>query len=49
MILAMRISPYIHLADDHTAKFWLVPVELHRSEGFRRAEISRIKRIIEEN
>ncbi len=41
---------HIHVArDDDTARFWLGPVRLHRSEGFRRGEISRIKRIVEEN
>jgi hypothetical protein len=41
---------HIHVErDDDSARFWLVPVRLHHSEGFRRAELSRIKRIIEEN
>jgi hypothetical protein len=41
---------HIHVErDDDTARFWLDPVRLHRSEGFRRTDISRIKRIIEKN
>ena len=31
------------------AKFWLNPVSLARSRGFRSGEISEIQRIVEEN
>ncbi len=40
---------HVHIErDDATAKFWLLPVRLDRSEGFRRADISRINGILEE-
>jgi len=32
--------------DGDTAKFWLSPVRLHSSGGFRSAEIRRIHRIV---
>ena len=35
--------------DDDVAKFWLDPVRLQRSGGFRRAEIRRIQRLVEQN
>ena len=35
--------------DDCEAKFWLVPVRLERSHGFRRTEINRIQNLVEEN
>ncbi len=34
--------------DESTVKFWITPVRLHRSKGFRRYEISLIRKIIEE-
>ena len=42
--------PHIHVErDDNTAKFWLDPVRLQNSGGFRRNEINRVHRLIEEN
>jgi hypothetical protein len=35
--------------DDNIAKFWLDPVRLQNSGGFRRAEISRMQKLVEEN
>jgi hypothetical protein len=41
---------HVHVErDDNIAKFWIEPVRLQRSGGFRRPEISRIAKIIEEN
>ena len=34
--------------DDSEAKFWLEPVRLERSRGFRRKEINRIGELVEE-
>jgi len=34
--------------DANVAKFWLDPVRLVRSGGFRSAEIGRIQRLVEE-
>jgi hypothetical protein len=43
-------SPHIHVEHaNNTAKFWLDPVRLQRSRGFRRNEINRIQRLIEEH
>ena len=39
---------HVHVErDDSIAKFWIDPVRLHRSKGFRRWELSRIRKIIE--
>lgn len=39
---------HVHVErDDNVAKFWLDPVRLEKSGGFRRAEIGRIARIVE--
>jgi len=41
---------HIHVErDNNSAKFWLEPIRLHRSGGFNRREINRIRRLIEEN
>ncbi len=41
---------HVHVErDDKIAKFWIDPVRLQRSGGFRRPEIVRIAKIIEEN
>jgi len=41
--------PHIHVErDDHVGKFWLDPVRFHSSGGFRRTEIHRIQKIVEE-
>ncbi|MFQ5665768.1 MAG: DUF4160 domain-containing protein [Candidatus Binatia bacterium] len=42
--------PHVHAErDDNIAKFWLDPVRLQRSGGFRRAEIQRIQRLVEQH
>jgi hypothetical protein len=42
--------PHVHVErDDNLAKFWLDPVRLQRSGGFRRVEIQRIQRLVERN
>lgn len=41
--------PHVHVErDDARAKFWLNPVRLAESVGFRSAELNRIQRIIED-
>ncbi|MBW2428098.1 MAG: DUF4160 domain-containing protein [Deltaproteobacteria bacterium] len=41
---------HIHVErDDNVTKFWLAPIRLQNSGGFKRREINRIHRIIEEN
>ena len=42
--------PHVHVErDDCEAKFWLDPVRLERSRGFRRKEINRVRELIEEH
>ncbi len=42
--------PHVHVErDDNVAKFWLDPVRLQRSGGFRRVEIQRIQRLVEQH
>lgn len=42
--------PHVHVErDDKVAKFWLEPVRLQQSGGFRRNEINRINRVIDEH
>ncbi len=42
--------PHIHVERENMkAKFWLSPVRLTSSGGFRRSEINRIQRLVEEN
>ena len=41
---------HIHVSRDNLiAKFWLNPVRLARSGGFRRADIRRIQSVVEAN
>jgi len=41
--------PHIHVEQaERYAKFWLNPVSLARSRGFRSGEITEIQRIVEE-
>jgi hypothetical protein len=41
---------HVHVErDENIARFWMEPVRLRRSGGFRRPEISRIPKIVEEN
>jgi hypothetical protein len=45
-----QVPPDIHLErDDCEAKFWLDPVRLERSRGFRRKEINRIPELVVEH
>jgi hypothetical protein len=42
--------PHIHVErDNHIAKFWLQPVRLDHSGWFKRKELNRIQRLVEEN
>jgi hypothetical protein len=42
--------PHIHIErENRIAKFWLEPVRMQSSGGFRPNEIRRIQRLIEEN
>ena len=42
--------PHVHVEHDYCeAKFWLDPVRLERSGGFRRTEINRVRELIEEH
>jgi len=41
---------HIHVErDNNIAKFWLDPVRLQNSGGFKRAEINRIQKILDEH
>jgi hypothetical protein len=43
-------APHIHVeCDNHLAKFWLQPVRLQNSGGFKRKELNRIQQLVEEN
>ncbi len=42
--------PHIHVErDDKIAKFWLTPVRLQNSGGFKRNEINQIRKIVDEH
>jgi hypothetical protein len=42
--------PHVHVESaERFAKFWLSPVALAKSRGFRSGELSEIQRLIEEN
>ena len=42
--------PHIHVErDDNVAKFWIDPVRLVKSGGFRRSELREIERMVAEN
>ena len=42
--------PHIHIErDQSTAKFWLDPVQLARSRGFRSHELNRIRALVIEH
>jgi hypothetical protein len=42
--------PHVHVErDESEAKFWLDPVRLERSHGFRDNEINRIQAFVEDN
>jgi hypothetical protein len=42
--------PHVHIESaEKFAKFWLTPVSLAKSRGFRSGELTEIQRIVEEN
>ena len=42
--------PHVHVdRDTHSAKFWVQPVALAKNLGFKFRELSRIRRIVEDN
>ncbi len=42
--------PHVHVEREELhAKFWLEPVRLQESGGFRRSEINRLRQLVEEN
>ena len=42
--------PHVHVErDENTAKFWLSPVRLQSSGGFRPVEVRRIQRLVEQH
>ena len=42
--------PHVHVErDDCEATFWLDPVRLERSYGFRRQEINRVRGLVEQH
>jgi hypothetical protein len=42
--------PHIHVEQaERFAKFWLSPISLVKSRGFRSGELSEIQKIVEEN
>jgi hypothetical protein len=42
--------PHVHVERDRQiAKFWLAPVRLQDSGGFKRMELRRVERLVEEN
>ena len=42
--------PHIHIEQaERFAKFWLTPVSLVKSRGFRSGELSEIQQLVEEN
>ena len=41
--------PHVHVErDQNIAKLWLDPVRLHKSGGFKRNEINKIHKLVEE-
>lgn len=41
--------PHVHVGkEDKEAKYWMIPVELAKSRGFREHELNEIKRIVVE-
>ena len=42
--------PHVHVErDDNTAKFWLSPVRLQSSGGFKPPEVRRIQQLVEQH
>lgn len=45
-----REPQHIHIeCDDRTAKYWLEPVELARSQGFRPSDLNRLRALVIEH
>jgi hypothetical protein len=43
-------APHVHVErDENRAKFWLDPVRLQESGGYRGAELRRVARLVAEN
>ena len=44
------VPPHVHVERDNcVAKFWLEPVRLQNSRGYSRAELIRVRRLVEQN
>jgi hypothetical protein len=42
--------PHVHVErDDREAKFWLDPIRMERSVGFRAKEINKLEQLVAEN
>ncbi len=42
--------PHVHIErDENTAKFWLSPVRLQNSGGFKPVEVRQIQRLVEQH
>ena len=42
--------PHVHVErDEHSAEFWLSPVRLQSSGGFKPVEVRRIQRLVEQH
>jgi hypothetical protein len=48
-MVSHKSSPCTSTSSATTAKFWLDPIELERSHGFRRQEINRIRHLVEKH
>jgi hypothetical protein len=43
------VPPHVHVErDDRVAKFWLDPVRLQRTVGFRAAELGQVERLVKQ-
>lgn len=43
-------APHVHVErDDSEAKYWLDPIQLERSNGFSRSELTKIKKLTTEH
>ena len=49
LIDADQVGHQVLLREDMKVKFWLDPIRLQSSHGFRRAEANRIQRLVQEN
>jgi uncharacterized protein DUF4160 len=42
--------PHVHVEhESQTAKFWLEPVRLERSKGFKSQDLNHLRKLVEEN